>query len=934
MTPIRKLFTPSRSSMALPTLTTPAKIAAIPVSNRAALDPSPAAAATLPTTPAVSSSSKKSKKTSTPKSVRIELPTPTSDVRKHALPKSSLSISVTAEDVSVALPPLQEVAAPSAAQIDPTAQPEKSESKRNKKRKRSTEQEEESPAPADEVAPAKEKAPKKRKVADDAAVAVGGADATIDGITHTQRKAISRAERRKQKAEELRKAAILAAEETKNVKLAQSLVSAPASASAPAPAPAPVSASASSPAPVSDSANVSVSVGVEEGDVSRRQKTKSRRREARKVKRDRSLTEASDSLPSEDVIMDDSAIREETVEHEPAVESPAPAVSNETASEVIIPSHEPVVSAVSPIATTPEPAAVSQLVSGESKSNRKNKRKNREQNKEANSTMDQADAQLARSSIEPTPPEQQKANRAEEEPAVADQPSPSETSPLPVPAATSTPASSVPEPKSNRKNRRKSEKADQTTSAIQADVSTTDHGSAETAVGDDSLVAKPSTNAVVDTPSASKRSKRQASRTSAAAALAEWRAKHSQSSNADVSISQPTVAQDAQDSPSPAIVQSNLPPVDVTPPQETAAPSESTGTKETTDADKPSSPSEEQQRDEESEGSSTPPASSAQIPLPPASQQIARLPSSSPESYSSESAESQDAWQKAHRRMRTPGSEDLEPEGDDDDDEDEDERKDPGREDVDMAEDIEEPTQSRDTPEAIASFGEPEEQDPPMEVDAVEEDAPSPSQSTPRPASSPTPQPTSPPVVQEEVAESQIEADQPEENMQDATPQPGTPHLFSMTQDPIIPPTQTQRAAHLSLTDLAAPSSPPMPSTGVVAFQDAMEEDAMADQAAMDSISGADDTTATAVATDATEASDVTQSGTDSAASQLVSQSQTSTASPRRLRSRMRMRDGSKPETDPLKPLPLPTATPKKRGRQPKVQSQADPVVQVVRHFR
>jgi hypothetical protein len=880
--------------------------------------PTPQAAVSTPTS-AVPSSSKKVKAKSTPKSVRIELPTPASEIRKSSLPKkSSLSISVTAEDVSVTSPPEEEVVVPTSVPVPTTVESEKSGAKTDKKRKREVEQEDETGPTVDTVAPTKEKAPKKRKVAKDIAVpvTVDESEATLDAgeaSSEQQAAVASRQKRRRERLEEARKAAKFAAEEQQNVKLAQSLIS------------------PKTPA-IAETPSVFESDAVAEKSLSKRD----RRKHAAKQARERSMTETSDAIASEDVQMDEPA-REEVVEMQADV--PAPEVAVATVSGVASAPQEVVEPVVAPTAAVHEAVEASQSVLEETKSKRKAKRRKGEKRGGADLTMDQsAEGSKVMSSDGSAPAAQDETRAPEAQLPAAPVSSTKDSSSAPVAV------SQADHPKSSRRTKRKSKVEESSTNATPTiEDATSSNGTAVapegdksitaveditvSAADDTSIAAASSTTTPAETPSGPKSSKRRVKRS--LDALAEWRAKNPPSSDTAVASSQPVAV--SQVTPSPVIAQTPLPPVKA--PQQEASPEAQPAQTQTATVANMPAVEEEDQSDEESEKAGTPPASSAQISLPPASQKIARLPSSSPESYPSDSEESQDAWQKAHRRMRTPGSDDFEPEGDDDEDDEDEQRQDAGHQDVDLAEEIEEPVQSRDTSEAIASFDEPEAQALAMEVDTVDEVEESPAESTPRPASSPTPQPILASVIEEQDTQPEAETLQSEVETKEATPRPGTPSLFTSTQDPLIPPTQSHhRPTPLSLTDLAAPPSPLMPSTGVVAFQDAMEEDAVADQVAMSNVSAADDAIATAIAP-TQETSDVTQSGTDSGTSQSVSQSQTSTASPRRLRSRMRMRDGSKPESDPVKPLQMPTATPKKRGRQPKAQSQPDPVVQVVRQL-
>ncbi|KAJ9102605.1 hypothetical protein QFC21_003006 [Naganishia friedmannii] len=400
---------------------------------------------------------------------------------------------------------------------------------------------------------------------------------------------------------------------------------------------------------------------------------------------------------------------------------------------------------------------------------------------------------------------------------------------------------------------------------------------------------------------------------SAAAALAEWRAKH-----AVVDKAQATSANEPHAAPTQASSAPEQLPVS------SLHDSAAATIQPSTEGSQSTRPLTEQkviraiepiQQDEtESQEAETPPASSAQIPLPRSSQRPARLPSSSPESYPSDSEESQDAWQKAHRRMRTPGSDDLEPEGDDeDDDEDAVVASDP-------VEDMEtNQTLERPTPDVILSF--PISAPASMEIDDIVEDRRSLSSSTTQHLDrSPTPQASKQQVLEAE-AESTDEVSLPTDS--EMTARMATPSLFSLTQNPIIPLTQTEkRPSYTTLTDLAAPASPIMPSTGVAAFQDAMDEDAAADQAAIDSVTAVEETSASDASNSNFKARGVSKGNglrIDSALSQSVDLSQTSKASPRRLRSRTREPQS---QTNLSKPLPIPTPTPKKRTKAPKAQSQ------------
>lgn len=416
----------------------------------------------------------------------------------------------------------------------------------------------------------------------------------------------------------------------------------------------------------------------------------------------------------------------------------------------------------------------------------------------------------------------------------------------------------------------------------------------------------------------SQKGKAKARLSTAAAALAEWRAKQAVVDNA-----QPIAATEP---PKPIEV---LPVTEQLPvssaqsrPDETIQPAaeESQLTRPPSQQNVAEVSVLTQHDDAESEQAETPPASSAQIALPRSSQRPARLPSSSPESYPSDSEESQDAWQKAHRRMRTPGSDDLEPEGDDDDDDDEEKEHEDNVLVSDPVEDMEtNKSPESPTPDVISSF--PAIPPASMEIDDIVEDERSYS-TTQQPDRSPTPQASNYPATESE-AESADEISLPKAS--EMTGPNGTPNLFSSTQNPIVPPTQTEkRSSFTTLTDLAAPTSPIMPSTGVVAFQDAMDEDAAADQAAMDSVTAVEETSASD-ASNSNDKSRVIPNGKgsglsiDSALSQSVSFSQKPVASPRRLRSRTR---DPQSQTEITKPLPMPTPTPKKKANVLKAQSQ------------
>lgn len=1018
VTPIRPLYTPNRSVNALPTQNTPTKASSSVVAP--AVSESSSSVAEIPTpvsvsvdaAPVVSSSSKKEKAKVTPKSVRIELPAATStpEPRKHTLPKSSLSISVTAEDVSassgqedvrIAPPATTESDAPSGRKKDRQGKDwrDKKKLEKGKEKKRKRREEDESIVAAESI-PGEEKATKKRKT--DAVAAETTIDS--DGMTAAQRKNL----KRRQKTEELRKSAKAVQSDKDAIKLAATLVNRTGSVDTTG----------------SDSANVSQSEDGQGSTVGRREKRrlKAIADAAEKLALERSLTEASDSMPSEDVHMDDSAAMEEdsvvpTVGASGAVEEPVvevevstttvtpetetveepvvvtpPAETIEEPTSVTPPAEtirqptsvtppEETIEEITPLADTVEvpettSAPLTQAVevpiaiappsteadvpmtdtqpseaiesshplepvpstAPEPKSNRKTKRK-KEQKQKSDSPVDTT----------PTPvqPTQNEVSSSSTPEAVEQEAAPVVDAP-----STAEQPKDTQEPKSNRRaDRRKSLKKDQTDAVIVPSQATPEVVDMDATPSAPTVVAPiettPAANTAKTKSKAAKPTKKPRQSVTAAA-LAEWRAKQSQGDAAKSSASQPAAA--SAESVLSAASQQNAASqekasAEQSPEEESAVQTVPSITQEPIQSQKPDAVEASTQPSAASDSESTPPASSTQIPLPPTSQQIARLPSSSPESYSSSSEESQDAWQKAAKRVRSPGSEDLEPEGDDDDDE-EGEGEDVGRRDASQMDEIDELDHSRRaTPEAIASFTEPVSLPSPMAVDPAAEDEEIESRSaTPQPPSSPMSEPPSSmspvvytipvpsiePTLEEPMADDPMtETDEPEAEAEVEDTRDGTPTLFAMTQDPLFTPTQAHSVpTPLTLTDLAAPTSPPMPSTGVVAFHDAMEEDAVADQAAMMDVGSSDNANGSSATRQTDE---VSQSAGESATSRTISsQSQTSTGSPRRLRSRMRLRDGTQPETDPLKPLPLPTATPKKRGKQPKALSQAGTPAQKV----
>ncbi|KAJ9121791.1 hypothetical protein QFC22_002413 [Naganishia vaughanmartiniae] len=427
-----------------------------------------------------------------------------------------------------------------------------------------------------------------------------------------------------------------------------------------------------------------------------------------------------------------------------------------------------------------------------------------------------------------------------------------------------------------------------------------------------------STTPAAEIPSAdsastpSQKSKAKARLSSAAAALAEWRAKH-----AVIETAQPISATATLVKPNEVLSASKQLPAPSTQGRAEAKiqplAEDSQWTPPSTQRKGVEITPPIQPEETESEEAETPPASSAQIPLPRSSQRPARLPSSSPESYPSDSEESQDAWQKAHRRMRTPGSDDLEPEGDDEDEDEDDVRVDDSVEDVETNK-----TTERPTPDVISSF--PIIDPASMEIDnIVEDDQLSSSSAIQHLDRSPTPQAGDQQALEAE-AESADQASLPSES--EMTAHIGTPNLFSSTQNPIIPLTQTQkRPSLMTLTDLAAPTSPIMPSTGVAAFQDAMDEDAAADQAAMDSVTAVEETSASDSNSNVKTRGITKGNGLsiDSALSQSINLSQNSAPSPRRLRSRTREPQS---QTDLAKTQPVSTLSLKKRADVQKVLSQ------------
>lgn len=973
--PVRTLYTPNRSVSALPVQYTPTRVSSSVVTPVAIKPvPSPATATTISVTPiAVSSSSEKDKAKVTPKSVRIELPASTPEPRKHTLPKSSLSISVTAEDVSVTSGQ-EEVIVPSQASTEPADQleteklQEKTE-KKEKKRKRGDEGEDEIIAPAEESTPVVKKARKKHKKN----------MVESDGLTAAQRKAAARREARLKKTEAARKAAKAVQGDKDAIKLAASLNDNTGT----------------------DSANVSQSEDGTAEAASR--KEKKRLSGLKKRALERSLMEASDSMPSEDVHMDDSAVVDDDTSVAPPADAPVdhaddaapvadapeePVVSIEVSTTAVSPVPAPVtptpvveyieasssqsvepmqvaepVQAVEPVhpvepvqvvgsvqeaepVQSPEPA---QSAVPEPKPNRRSMRKQEgKRQREASTPVQNAEGATLPAV---TPSAESSADTIRPVDSETQPPAPSGTdsregaSSMVTPTMVASTTTSQ-EPKTNRADRRKSLKNDQSKhSPTPADAPVT----AESSI---SPATAPAT--VEKSKPEKSKGKRKGRPSSAAAALAEWRAKQSQgdvtNSDASQAVSSSAVAE-------PETMQQDVEPKETNPEEEPAVQMAPAVAEVPSPSQKPDTIESAEQPAAASDSEKTPPASSAQIPLPPRSQQIARLPSSSPESYPSDSEESQDAWQRAHKRMRSPGSEDLEPEGDDEDDEEE--GSDTGRGGRDQVEEIDESEHDRATPEAIATFTEPASASFPMDVDPTGEDEeiesgsatpPAPSSPMSAPPSSMSPvvytipvpsiqQKVDEPVTDEPVTDADEPEDVPHADVQEdvtpvASPREETPSLFAVTQDAVFTPTQARSVpTPLTLTDLAAPTSPQMPSTGIVAFHDAMEEDAAADQAAMDKVNDSNNINGEISAVNADQADDVSQSATDSATSRVISsQSQTSSGSPRRLRSRMRLRDGSQPESDPLKPLPLPSATPKKRGRPPKALSQAGTPVQKVSH--
>lgn len=719
-----------------------------------------------------------------------------------------------------------------------------------------------------------------------------------------------------------------------------------------------------------------------------RKEKKGRPSEAR-LALERSLTEASESVRSEDVNMEDSAAADDSVIVVPGVNAPAktasvneeisdapmtaageePVVSVEVSTTAFAPSGDAGYLATSTAETEaiapPSIAEASSFTVPASKPKEKSKRKKERQTVIEAAEAVQAENVSAQASGPSMDSEMDASQSASEQPETAP---PSDT-PIEKPA----PAIEVPTPNNqtqsalettlkNRAARRKSVRANQ--GAIESVAGTTTQdvilqaSPPETAAPSIPAEATPAVTAVKSqaTKAKTKTSKRPSS---AMAALAEWRAQQSKGAAGSSDTSQAASSSAAsaaavgQSADGPKENPTKAKPKEKTPEPETEgeSPELEPAVQTAPSAKIMIAPSQESHADESAEpvaaasdSDKTPPASLSQLPLPLPSQQIARLPSSSPESYPSDSEESQDAWQKAHKRMRSPGSEDLEPEGDDDDDVDEDEGDDVGRRSADEVNDIDETTQDRASPEAIATFTQPVSVPVPMEVDsAAEDDQIETGSPTPPAPSSPISEPlcsmspvvyTIPvPSAQQKMDEAAMEEDEPADATQEATPRAETPNLYTITQDPIVTPTLSHSGpTALSLTDLAAPTSPQMPSTGIAAFHDAMEEDAAADQAAMEELN-ADNNTVNeeASSADATQPDDASQSAADSATSRPISsQSQNTSGSPRRLRSRMKLRDGSQPEIDPVKPLPLPTATPKRRGRPPKALSQVEATVEKV----
>lgn len=970
-TPIRSPYTPSASVRSLPVDNTPTKATLstiAPAATQSAPIVEVPTSVSATATSGETSSTRKEQAQSTPKSVRIEPPASTPESRKHALPKSSLSISVTAEDVSTASAE-EEVDVPLQAPVgvikiaekeSPQAESKKVR-KKDKKRKRDDDAGNKTVAAEGPTTDTPKASKKQKKDVDTTA------DTTIDpdGMSAAQRRAQKRREDRTKKRrdalEASRKAARLEQGDKDALKVAEALPE----------------------QTESDSLDVSQS-GQGKGRALSRKERKGRQSEAR-LAVERSLTEASESVPSEDVNMEDSAAADGPVIIAPAVDAPAKTTSvNEeiTDTPMTAAEEEPVVSFEVSTTTVapPDDAAYSSTPTAESeaiallpiaeassatvpasKPKEKSKRKKEKQTVVGTAEAVQPVNAAAQASSPPLYTDMDASQSVGEQPETA---SPSDT-----PIEKAAPAMEIPTPSDtqetkskNRAARRKSVKANQGAVESVAGTSTQEGilqaSPAETAAPSLPAEPSPAVTAVKSQPTKAKtkNSKRQSA---ALAALAEWRAQQSKGTagSSDTSqaasssaVSGAAISQSTDEPKENSFkvkLKEKAPEAEI----EGKSPEPEPAVQTAPAAKGVTSPSQEPDVKESAEpvaGASdsdkTPPASSAQLPLPLPSQQIARLPSSSPESYPSDSEESQDAWQKAHKRMRSPGSEDLEPEGDDDDDDVEDEGDNVGRRTADEVEDIDGSTQDRASPEAIATFTQPVSVPVPMEVDcAAEDDQIESRSSTPSAPSSPILRPPSSmspvvytipvPSTQRRIDETVMEEDELADATPEATPRAESPNMYTITQDPIATPTLSHSAPiALTLTDLAAPTSPQMPSTGIAAFHDAMEEDAAADQAAMEKLN-ADNNTANeeASSADATQPDDASQSATDSATSLPISSHRQNTpGSPRRLRSRMKLRDGSQPELEPVKPLPLPSATPKRRGRPPKALSQVEAPVEKV----
>ncbi|KAJ9111720.1 hypothetical protein QFC19_001080 [Naganishia cerealis] len=882
ITPVRTPRTPSRL------LVTP--LPSTSTAQPALLSNSVLQAANTPTSTTVSTprSLKKKNLKAVTEATGIAVPSPAKEVRFQPVQKSSLSTSTTAEDVMTQLEVAEDTGADSQV-LEGTIQAAKPSESVTKKRKRSTEDDVDQSGTLPQAIAAQEnvsKKSKKRKV-NEANESVTSATEPSDSSISKER--LSGQQLRRQKRLAALKELEAKAAEERALKMAQALVR---EAQAQSPSVAEPEAAATS-------------------ELSQAAKRRQRRREKELAQK---LALASVGNATQDAVMVDTS----TLPSDSATDSPvndtiisSEAVTRDAVDETSVALH-----------VADSPVAIASVPNKESKGNKTLKGSATSDAVSASEIAEQGLATSAEPLIATQPGEAHPGSAANVS---------TNLSPVPETLPTTTRVAveeqrQPAETKSNRKKRRESSRKSETraTMVVSEDpvsatksVSTNPPAHIPAATSDNA----PSSlfTAANDAATPSRKAKKQPRKSAAASALAEWRAQHAVSdAPGTVSVNAAAGLQNeaqeqlhvplAQSSAGSAAESSSIEPLLELPHTQSHV-IEDSNTR--------------QQDREESSGTETPPASSAQIPLPSSSQRPARLPTSSPESYPSDSEESRDEWQVAHKRMqrmRTPDSDDVELEGEDD------QENDPG-EDVNRIRIAETP------PDVISSFPIPVTQSASMEVDDIMDDEETSGRYAPQQQSkTPSPQADMQQAPEGESVETDLDEEVPSSADTVMTARFGTPNLFSSAQNPIIPLTQTdKRPSFLTLTDLAAPPSPVMPSTGVVAFQDAMEEDAAADQAAMDSMTAVEETSAS----DASANPDVQTNGVsvgnglsiDSTMSQSTDLSQMSAASPRRLRSRMRQRDGSQSQNDQLKLLPLPAPTPKKKGRPTKTVIQSEKAV-------